>query len=174
MGMEFTGTTVAASRHWAIIKAYLERATPRQWHLFAARSDYDSNRQDLQWLLDQRNLDHATALMIYWNLGAAWFVQYASEEEAPDSENFRMLRLIEERYNSGYYENGRFWFDPMESAGGGPDDYPDVPVKRPVPPTMLLPVNGTEYVNVERDPPGFEEGLPTDVVGALHALFDGA
>lgn len=32
----------------AITLRYLERATPAQWHVFAARSNYDGNRHALR------------------------------------------------------------------------------------------------------------------------------
>ena len=36
----------------AIVLRYLEQATPAQWHLYAARSNYDGNRYALEWLTD--------------------------------------------------------------------------------------------------------------------------
>jgi hypothetical protein len=156
---------------WEIVRTWLAAATPAQWHLFAARSNYDGNAQALQWLIDRPDLDRATALLIYWNLGAAWFVQYASAEASSNEDTYRLLRQIEERYDAGFYEHGDIWFDPRHSDGGHPDDYPEVPVRRPVPPAMLLPVNGNEYVEVNDDPEGFDDGLPMDVVEALFALY---
>lgn len=54
---------------WEIVRAYLESATPAQWHLFAAGSNYDDNAPGLLWLIDNPNVDRATALLIYWALG---------------------------------------------------------------------------------------------------------
>ena len=157
---------------WQLVQAHLAQATPEQWHVFAARSHYDGNFKGLQWLVDQRDLDRATALLIYWYLGAAWYVQYVHEDEVTDPATFRLLRLIEERYAGGYYPTGDIWFDPRHSDGGGPHDYPDVPVKRPIPPLMLEPVQGSNYVAIDEDPEGFDEGLPLAVVDALYGLHD--
>lgn len=38
-------------QEWDIVRRYLEQATPAQWHLFAARSNYDGNDQPLRWLI---------------------------------------------------------------------------------------------------------------------------
>ncbi len=32
---------------WQLVQAYLHAATPAQWHLYAARSNYDDNRAGL-------------------------------------------------------------------------------------------------------------------------------
>jgi uncharacterized protein DUF4274 len=162
------------SRSWELVRAYLAEATPAEWHLFAARSNYDANATALRWLIDQKALDRATALLIYWNLGAAWFVQFLSAQESSNPDTFQLLRLIEDRYHAGFYEAGNIWFDPRASDGGRPDNYPDVEVRRPVPGAMLEPVNGDEYVEVASDPEGFDEGLPVSVVDALYALQGGA
>ncbi len=159
---------------WALVHAYLADASPTAWHVFAARSNYDGNEQALRWLLDQPTLDRGTALLIYWYLGAAWHVQFSSADQALSPGTFHLLRLIEERYAAGFYEAGNIWFDPHTSEGGRPDDYLDLPVVRPVPAAMLEPVNGSEYVEVEDDPEGFDEGLPLSLAVALYALHDDA
>lgn len=154
----------------ALVQAYLAGASPAAWHVFAARSNYDGNLQALQWLVDQPTLDRGTALLIYWYLGAGWHVQFTSAEQALSPETFKLLRLIEERFAAGFYIAGNIWFDPHTSEGGRPDDYPNVPVVRPVPVIMLAPVNGSEFVDL--DPEGFDDGLPMDVAVALYALFE--
>ena len=50
------------------------------------------------------------------------------------------------------------------------NDYPDVPVVRPVPALMLQPTNGREYVDLDEE--GYDEGLPFDVVDRISALYD--
>jgi hypothetical protein len=163
------------AQSWKLVRSYLETASPAQWHIFAARSNYDDNEQALRWLIDNSKTDLSTVLMIYWNLGAAWYVQFSSEEECAaeyQKRKYRLLRLIEQRYNSSYYANSEIWFDPNHSDGARPDEYPDIPVKRPIPEIMLQPVNGSEYVDVKSDPDGYDEGLPIPIVEALYALYD--
>ena len=108
---------------WVIVRTWLEGATPEQWHRFAARSNYDGNGRALRWLLDNCNIDRATALLIYWNLGAAWFVQYANESDLGDAsyqlDTFRLAREVERRYADGYYADHGIWFDPHDFEGAG-------------------------------------------------------
>ncbi len=164
------------AKAWRIVRSYLEGATPEQWHIYAARSNYDDNRRGLRWLLDQPSLQRATALLIYWQLGAAWYVQFAAEEDVASSsgrDTFALLREIEDRYRSGFYASDDIWFDPRHSIGGAPDDYPDLPVRRPIPSCMLEATEGRDYVNIEDgDPPGYDEGLPLAVMQALYELGD--
>jgi hypothetical protein len=160
-------------KSWDIVRTYLEGATPQQWHLFAAGSNYDSNTKALHWLIDNPAIDRATALVAYWSLGAPWYVQYASGHDLPDGsaelETFQLLRLIEQRFADGYYTNHGIWFDPHHWHGPGPDSYPDVPVARAIPEIMLRPADGSEYVDLE-SPDGYDEGLPIDIVEQLYSL----
>ncbi|SEJ02384.1 MULTISPECIES: DUF4274 domain-containing protein [unclassified Variovorax] len=156
-----------------LVLSYLESATPEQWHVYAARSNYDDNLPMLRWLVDNPKLDRGTALLIYWYLGAAWYVQYASEEDIEDyqQEDFEVLKLIEQRYAEGFYAASRIWFAPEHSEGGGPGDYPDLPKLRPVPVLMLEEV-GTEPVDL--DPEQYDDGIPFEVAEKIEALFDDA
>jgi hypothetical protein len=163
------------TQSWDIVRTYLEGATFQAWHRFAAGSNYDSNAKPLRWLIDNPAVDRATALVIYWSLGAPWYAQYASEHDltdgSPQIETFRLLRLIEQRYADGFYANHGIWFDPRHWHGPGPDSYPDVPVARPIPAMMLLPADGDEYVDLE-SPDEYEDGLPFHIVEQLYGLYD--
>lgn len=159
-------------QEWDIVRGYLEQATPAQLHLFAARSNYDGNAQSLCWLIDNPNLDRATALLIYWYLGAAWYVQFESEQDMAsyEQETFQQLKLLEQRYRDGYYASHNIWFDPFKSEGGRPDDYPKLLVKRGIPDLMLIPVDGTEYVDLDDDQ--YDDGLPMEIAEQIFALYD--
>ncbi|AVB19136.1 MULTISPECIES: DUF4274 domain-containing protein [Pseudomonas syringae group] len=155
-----------------IIREHLESATPADWHAYADGSNYSDNQPGLKWLLDQPSLEVATALTIYWNLGAAWYVAFEHVEQVDDAETFEMLRLIETRVQNGFYQGRSIWFDPMQSESARPDDYPDQPVNRPVPPAMLQVVNGTEYYDRELVQSEYDDGLPLHVSQRIHDLFD--
>lgn len=157
---------------WTIIRGYLEAATPMAWHVYADGSNYSDNRPGLLWLLDQPSLELATALTIYWNLGAAWYVAFETVEQADNAETFELLRLIEHRVQAGFYQGRSLWFDPMQSESAKPDDYPDQPVNRPVPVAMLQVVGGTEYYDRDVVQAEYEEGLPVAVAERIYALFD--
>ncbi|MDZ5603297.1 hypothetical protein SJI00_11000 [Pseudomonas sp. RP23018S] len=49
-------------RIWNIIEEHLANATPWEWHLYADGSNHSDNRSGLEWLLDQPELELATAL----------------------------------------------------------------------------------------------------------------
>ena len=160
-------------RAWDIIRAHLESATPAQWHLFAAGSNYDDNALGLRWLIDNPNVDRATALLIYWALGVAWYVQFSSEDEMHDDQvkTFELLQLIEQRYSEHFYANHCIWFDPKHWHGPGPNDYPELAIKRPIPAIMLESADSSEYVDIE-NPEGYDDGLPLEISEQWYALYD--
>jgi len=157
---------------WNIIREHLESATSIDWHAYADGSNYTDNQPGLKWLLDQPSLELATALTIYWNLGAAYYVEFETVEQAPDPATFELLRLIEDRVQSGFYQGRSIWFDPMQSESATPNDYPDQPVNRPVPPAMLQVVDGTEYYDRDLVLADYEEGLPFPVAQRIYDLFE--
>jgi hypothetical protein len=156
----------------AITLRYLERATPAQWHVYAARSNYDSNRFALQWLAENPQLTRATALLMYWALGAGWHVQFASEADV-DSwalPAHRLIRSIEARFLAGFYAEGSIYFDP-EDGPVPPGDYVGmVQNTRPVPDAMLAIVPGSDWVDLDDE--AYDDGLPMDVLEQIEALFE--
>lgn len=163
---------------WALLGPYLANATPEQRHRFVARSNYDGNHHALAWLAAQPDLDQATALMMYWSLGAAWFVQYADAAAVRDHERdtHDLLRSIEQRYLHGFYADHGLSFDPWHWEGAGPGDYLELPVRTPVPPAMLLAVEGTIHVDPfdEVGDAHYDEGVPLALAGELQAACDDA
>lgn len=154
-----------------LVLDYLNSASPEQRHIFVARSNYDDNLWAIQHLIDDSLLDSGTALMAFWYLGAAWFVQFADESEASFGKGrYRLVRLIEERYLSGFYVNQNIWYDPMHSGGPTPDEYPDLPIKRAIHERMLEATKGE--VNVDVFDADYDDGLPlalAEEIFALHA-----
>jgi len=155
-----------------ILQEHFTTTTPWEWHIYADGSNYSDNQQGLKWLLDQPQLELATALTIYWNLGAAWYVAYETAEQALNPETFELLRLIEDRVGRGFYQGRSLWFDPMQSESATPNDYPDQPVNRPIPAAMLQVVDGTEYYDRDLVQGDYEEGLPPVVAQRIYDLFD--
>lgn len=155
-----------------LIRDFLTNATPEQRHLFIARSNYDSNYDALNELTADPQLDRASALLMYWSLGAAWYVQYGHDDDVPDysRQTLALIRLIETRYSAGFYADHGIWFDPMQSEGGRPDDYPDLPVRRPVPDIMLIAAPGDVYVDLDDD--HYDDGLPLPLAEQLYALYE--
>ncbi len=155
---------------WQLLIAHLQEATPQQRHLFAARSNYDDNHDALQWLADDPRTEHATALLMYWSLGAEFHTQYATDDEVPGwaRSSHRLIRQIEERCLTGFYASGTLYFDPRHGPVP-PGDYADVEQKRPIPPAMLAAVMGNEEVDLDDE--HYDEGLPMAVADAIWALY---
>lgn len=109
-------------QEWDIVRNYLVRASKTQRHIFAARANYDGNDAAFRWLIDSRETDQATALLLYWNLGAAWYVQFDSKEASSNPDTYQLLRLIEQRYAAGFYKTASIYFDPHQGSGARPDD----------------------------------------------------
>lgn len=158
----------------SIIFEHLQAPTTStwDWHAYADGSNYTDNQPGLKWLLDQPRLELATALTIYWNLGAAWYVAFETVEQADNPETFALLRLIEDRVQSGFYQGHTIWFDPRQSQSARPDDYPEQPVNRPVPAAMLQIAEGTEYFDRDEQTQEYDDGLPYEVSQRIHDLFD--
>lgn len=154
-----------------IVLRHLERATPAQWHVYAARSNYDDNRDALEWLADNPRLPRATALLMYWALGAGWHVQFAGEDEVPGwaLRTHRLIRTIEARYLAGFYADGTIYFDPDDGPVPPGDYVGTVENRRPVPEAMLAVVSGSDWVDL--DDGAYDEGLPLAVAREIEALF---
>lgn len=154
-----------------LVASYLEKASPEQLHVYAARSNYDGNAKDVRWLIDNPALDRGTALLLYWYLGAAYYAEFASEAEVPDfqQDSFRRVLLLERRLLDGFYPNSRIHFDPMRSEGGGPREMRKSKVRRPVPGQLLSPSPG-QHVDVDSE--DYDEGIPLALAEEISALFD--
>lgn len=159
-------------KSWELIFDYLKQATPAQWHIYVANSNYDGNAQGLNWLANNAQLDRASAIMMYWSLGAAWYVQYAEEEELPEHEQnaWQLIKTLESRCLNGFYADHGIWFDAMHSDRGRADNYPHLIVKRPTPESMLVATAGREYVELEDDK--YDEGLPLALAEQIFALYE--
>jgi hypothetical protein len=149
---------------------YLRNASPRERHLYVARSNYDSNSAGLQLIADDPGTDRATALMMFWALGARYLAQFADDNEVPDwqRQRYTLVRTLESRFLSGFYASG-IYFDPCDGPVP-PDDYADLPLRRSIPEPMYAVVEGQDWVDL--DDPGYDEGLPMSLAEQIWHLFD--
>ena len=128
-------------------------------------------------LLSDQNTSVATAHVLYWMLGAPWFVCFRSSSELPvddwfQRKNFERLRNIEHKIEENFFTDHGISFDVMSSCWEGckPNDYPEKEVLRPIPSFMLSPVEGhleADWVNSDCQ----EEGLPEVVAVAIHNAY---
>jgi len=158
----------------ALLQEYLLQASPAQRHIYVARRNHDDNPELLAWLAGRSELDRATALLMYWSLGAAWFAQYASDGDVPEHERdaYAIVHGIEQRYLAGFYADHGLAFDPCNWPGPSMGDHPGVVVRRAVPDAMLAAVAGEQACDpfAESVDAAFDDGLPLDVAAQLQDL----
>jgi hypothetical protein len=155
----------------AWVRSHLEQATPAQWHIYAARSNYDDNDGHIRWLIDNPLLDRGTAVLLYWYLGAAYHCNHAGEKDVPEFQRagYALLRLLEGRILENFYVNSNIYFDPADSEGGSPSEIVASQVRREIPSDLIEPSPGKEWVDV--NPDGYDDGLPSELAEKIHALF---
>lgn len=151
-----------------LVRDFLRTATPQQRHAYVCGTNLDDGTALVEVVLDDPTTDRATALAAYWLLGAGYYAQYASVDDAADYERPRweLLRRIEDRFLAGEYADHGIGFDPTDDDGDDwTEDYlDDEPVARAIPPAMLVAAPG-EPVEGET-----EDGLPLDVYERYAAL----
>lgn len=155
---------------WKLVKNHLENATSEELHIYAARSNYDGNESGIKLLVDNPKLDRATALLLFWYLGADYYARYLAEE-VPDFQRpkDKLVRLIEKRYTSNFYTESNIYYDPKNSYLY-PDEYSSIgPIKRKIPEIMYLPTDGR--VEVDLNDENYDNGLPLPIVDKIFTLY---
>lgn len=160
---------------WALLHAHLLQATPEQRHLYVARSNYSDNQRALAWLADQPDLDRATALMLFWSVGAGWHAQYDTLDAVPDYKRdaHAFIGLVQQRYLDGFYADHGIGFDPDAWDGAGPREHSADELRR-VPTQMLQAVDGEHQIDPFDDAydEDYDDGLPMALVEQLYELAD--
>ncbi|WP_329848281.1 DUF4274 domain-containing protein [Stenotrophomonas hibiscicola] len=157
----------ASDPGWPLLVSFLQQATPQQRHQLMLFADTHTLSDALQWLLEQPSLAASSALALYWNLGASWYVPFATVDDVPASHRHTaaMLRGIEQRLAEGGYADQGLGFDLAQNRPRFPARWPGRPVLRAVPEAMWLPRDG--QIVEESDEVDFISGLPEEVAGAL-------
>lgn len=94
-----------------------QKLTVAELHQFVQHWNYDDGIEPFQWIIKQKHLDKGTALCLYWMLQPDYFCKFKNEEEVKEDinyETYQIVKEIEERYTSGFYEDKNFSFDPKE------------------------------------------------------------
>ncbi len=164
-----------AAATWVLLHAHLAQATPEQRHIYVARSNYDDNEPALAWLADQPDLDRATALMMYWQLGAGWHMQFADLDAVPDyaRSTHQLIHRVQQRFLEGFYADHGLRFDPYQWDGAGPREHSAAELQRAVP-QMLQAIEGPHTVDPfdQSYAEDYDDGLPIALVETLFALAD--
>ena len=105
--------------------------TPETLHRFADAYNWDEDLTRLEFILRNPNCAEQTANLIYWRASPTWYLQYASDEEVPKSEQkpLGLIRLIE-----SMVEDGHVWAEAEIPLFVAEDLNPDVKRVRALPP----------------------------------------
>ncbi|TPG38139.1 DUF4274 domain-containing protein [Flavobacterium pectinovorum] len=94
-----------------------QKLTALELHQFVQHWNYDDGLEPFEWIIKQKNLDKGTALCLYWMLQPDYFCRFKNEDEIKEDinyETYQLIKEIEQRYVSGFYESENFSFDPEE------------------------------------------------------------
>lgn len=152
---------------WPVLETFLRQAAPQECHQLMLFADTSALSDALQWLLDQPTLAASSALALYWNLGASWYVPFATIEDVPESHRYTaaVLRRIEQRLADGGYADHGLGFDLARNRPRFPACWPGREVLRAIPDPMWQPRPG--QIVDESDEVDFITGLPEDIAEAL-------
>jgi hypothetical protein len=92
-----------------------QKLTASELHQFVQHWNYDDGIEPFEWVIKQKYLDKGTALCLYWMLQPDYFCRFKNEDEIKGGGNYghyKLIKEIEERYCSGFYEDANFSFDP--------------------------------------------------------------
>ncbi|ANE42970.1 DUF4274 domain-containing protein [Deinococcus puniceus] len=153
---------------------FLPTASDAECMVFVCTSNFDANKEVLQWMVSQAQCPGSVALATYWYMDPDFFSSYTADtidEWARD--DFNMMRLIESNSESGFYKSSKIGFDPRadpiadedwvdEHAAEGNDN---------IPAHMFLPIPGQLLTN-EDIPEGWDNGMPPHIVEAVWKELD--
>lgn len=111
-------------------------------HQFVQNWNYDDGIEPFKWIIKQKMLDKGTVLCLYWLLQPDYFCQFESEDEIKDDlyfGHYKLLKEIEERYNTGFYQDEHFSFDPHEEFIDQNSN------TKCIPPAMLVKTGGIAF-----------------------------
>lgn len=103
---------------------FYKQLSSAEWHQFVLHYNFDDGMEPFFWLARQKVCDKGTALLLYWMLHPDF---YHTNEDSRDSEDYALIKEIEERFCSGFYESEIFFFDPHEEWIGGDTDLSGIP-----------------------------------------------
>lgn len=165
---------------YKLLIEWLESIPTPQWHVFVHNWNFDNANDILRWLADNPRTEQATALLIYWMLGARFYKRYATAAAARAhgasvEKLWLFIHQLEANYLRDFYAAGTVGFDPTHDSSPGfikPYDwtanYQDEPAALPIPAPLLAAVPGIQ------PPPGdwvadAEEGIPAHICEQLDA-----
>lgn len=93
-------------------KSY-KKLTTEEWHQFVQNYNYDDDNEAFEWLIKEKICDKGTALCLYWHLQPDFYCNSKNADTSND--DYNLIKEIERRFLSNFYENELFSFDPKKA-----------------------------------------------------------
>lgn len=149
----------------AIWQEYLLQATPEDLHQTVMNKNYDDvytggdGEKDMQWIVDNPKTEKATALMLYWMLGARGVVDI-----------FPLLDSLENNLLNNFYSTKNLGFNPKNDHENynWTLDYTKNAMQRTIPPILEEAIEGKILLRSN----DFVEGLPMLFYEKIESIFE--
>lgn len=98
--------------------AWLQSRSPEDWHFVGDHLNWDNAMGVIQWILDQKTCDKATAAMMFWKSDPIYYLQFANREAitghaAVNLDGFDFTKKLLERWTRGFYNRSSIAFAPL-------------------------------------------------------------
>jgi hypothetical protein len=100
--------------------AWLKQRGPDDWHFVGSNLNWDTSMEVIQWILDQKDCDKATAAMMFWLSSPDYFLAFPNREALAADRyasvnigNFDFTRKLVDRWNSGFYTRSNIAYAPL-------------------------------------------------------------
>jgi hypothetical protein len=157
-------------RRSEMLMAWLETATPDQWHQVADGWNWGSGEDPLRWIVSQPDCDKATALLIFWRGEPGYYWSGARDKAGWKASGkffpedlYDMLTGIVARWRAGGFTRSEIDYlseGGDESDVGSSANHPALAIS----PDMGRDLAGRVVTGCHAD--GFEEGIPLSIVAA--------
>jgi Domain of unknown function (DUF4274) len=97
--------------------AWLRQRGPDDWHFVGTKLNWDSSMDVIQWILDQKDCDKATAQFMFWAASADYYLRFPDREALMASEPFNVggfdfAKKLADRWNARYYTRSSIAYAP--------------------------------------------------------------
>ncbi len=158
-----------------ILIDYVADATPVLWHQMAMAWSNDNANTFFKWLIENRETDRATALMMYWMAAPQWSKKFHDRQEVLNTavwyiDDFDFIENLEGKLLNGFFVNSNFAYNPANeyAEGNQKREYIDKATVREIPASLYKPLDGL----IVPKPTNFVEGFPPDIVAQWSALSE--
>lgn len=137
--------------------------------------NFDNEQKIIDWIIDNKNTDKATALMIYWLMEVGFSKKYASREEVIAKgdewylDNYDLIQKIEKNLVSDFYENQNFAYNPFSDKYGYNriEDAESYELVTTIPDSLKVILKGEKISEIDR-----YDGIPKELLEEYDALAE--